>query len=205
VFAAFAVVATALCAVIRAPRTVGLRHPTLFWGNFHQLYFPADISEYNIARREIDAKTTSIKEKAMFSSDKRKRIVLVEDHELVRKGLERLLNAGDEFVVCEEAGDAKEGMEAVRETRPDAVIVDVGLPGESDGIELTKELRHEFPASLVLILSAHDEPDYTQRAADAGAMAYVSKKAAVESLRAALRNAFNGRRTFGSEVLAEVA
>src|ERR1051326_521732 len=77
--------------------------------------------------------------------DKRKRILLVDDHALVRQGLERLLNLGDEFVVCEEAGSASEGMELVRELRPDAVIVDVGLPGGTNGIELTKKMREEFP------------------------------------------------------------
>ena len=79
----------------------------------------------------------------MFFQDNRKRIVLIEDHALVRQGLERLLNFGDEFVVCEEAANAVDGIEVVREMRPDAVIVDVGLPGGADGIELTEKLRTE--------------------------------------------------------------
>jgi DNA-binding NarL/FixJ family response regulator len=127
--------------------------------------------------------------------DHRKRIVLIDDHLLVRQGLERLLNASDEFVVWEEAGDAVEGMEMVREMRPDAVIVDVGLPG-SDGIELTKQLLSEFPNLVVLILSMHEEPEYAVRAMEAGAMAYVVKSEAIDALRTALRNAFAGRRTF---------
>ena len=77
--------------------------------------------------------------------DNRKRVILIDDHLLVRQGLERLLNAGDEFVVCEETGDAESGMELVRELRPDGVIVDVGLPDGADGIELTKKLTDEFP------------------------------------------------------------
>jgi len=111
-----------------------------------------------------------------------------------------LLNAGDEFVVCEEAGDAAEGMEMVRELRPDAVIVDVGLPGGEDGIALTEKLVAEFPPIVVLILSAHDEPEYAQRAAAAGAMGYVLKNDAVDTLRMALRNAFKGKRTFRDEI-----
>jgi DNA-binding NarL/FixJ family response regulator len=141
----------------------------------------------------------------MFSPDKRKRIVLVEDHALVRQGLERLLNAGDEFVVCEEAGDAAEGIKMVREMRPDAVIVDIGLPGGPDGIELTEKLRSEFPALVVLILSAHEEPEYAWRAAQAGAMGYVLKNEAVETLRIALRNALKGKRTFSDDVLEEIS
>ena len=132
--------------------------------------------------------------------DNRKRIILIDDHSLVRQGLERLLNACDEFVVYEEAGDAAEGMEMVRELRPDAVIVDVGLPGGEDGIALTEKLVAEFPAIVVLILSAHDEPEYAQRAAAAGAMGYVLKNDAVDTLRMALRNAFKGKRTFRDEI-----
>jgi DNA-binding NarL/FixJ family response regulator len=135
--------------------------------------------------------------------DKRKRILLVDDHALVRQGLERLLNLGDEFVVCEEAGTAAEGMELVRELRPDAVIVDVGLPGGTNGIELTKQLRDEFPQTVVLILSAHDEPKFVRGAAEAGAMGYVLKDEAIESLRIALRRAFAGRRTFDPNLLGE--
>jgi DNA-binding NarL/FixJ family response regulator len=135
--------------------------------------------------------------------DKRKRILLVDDHALVRQGLERLLNLGDEFVVCEEAGTAAEGIELVRELRPDAVIVDVGLPGGTNGIQLTRKLRDQFPNVVVLILSAHDEPKYVRGAAEAGAMGYVLKNEAIENLRIALRRAFTGRRTFDQNLLGE--
>jgi DNA-binding NarL/FixJ family response regulator len=135
--------------------------------------------------------------------DKRKRILLVDDHALVRQGLERLLNLGDEFVVCEEAGTAAEGLELARELRPDAVIVDIGLPGGSSGIDLTKKLRNEFPEIVVLILSAHDEPKYVRGASKAGAMGYVLKDEAIESLRIALRRAFTGRRTFNPDLLGD--
>jgi DNA-binding NarL/FixJ family response regulator len=135
--------------------------------------------------------------------DRRKRILLVDDHAIVRQGLERLLNLGDEFVVCEEAGTAAEGMELVRELRPHAVIVDVGLPGDTNGLDLTRQLRDEFPNIVVLILSGHDEPKYVREAAKAGAMGYVLKGEAIENLRIALRRAFNGRRTFNPDLLTE--
>lgn len=140
----------------------------------------------------------------MFLRGKRKRIVLIDDHPLVRHGLERLLHATDEFVVCEEAGDATEGMEMVRELRPDAVIVDVSLPGGPDGIELTEKLWREFPELIVLVLSAHDEPEFARRAARAGAMGYIQKNEAVDTLCTALRDAFNGKRTFSDELLKEL-
>jgi DNA-binding NarL/FixJ family response regulator len=133
--------------------------------------------------------------------ENRKRIVLIEDHMLVRQGLERLLNAGDEFVVCEEAGNASDGIEAVREMRPDAVIADVELPGAEDGIELTRTLLTEFPNLVVIVLSAHDEPQFAARAMAAGAMAYVRKTEEINTLRAILRDAFSGKRTFADEGL----
>src|SRR3984893_13033222 len=130
--------------------------------------------------------------------DNRKRIILIDDHLLLRQGLERMLNSGDEFVVCEETGSAAEGIEMVRDLRPDGVIIDVGLPG-ADGIELTRELLDEFPNLVVLILSAREEPEYIARAREAGAMGYIVKSAAIETLHLALRNAFNGKRTFSDE------
>ncbi|MFL6514529.1 MAG: response regulator transcription factor [Chthoniobacterales bacterium] len=127
--------------------------------------------------------------------DQRKRIVLIDDHALVRQGLERLLNLGDEFVVCEEAGDADQGMMMVREMQPDAVVVDVELPG-ADGIEITKALLKDFPHLTVIVLSAHQEPEMAVRAMEAGAMAYVVKSEGIDALLAALRNAFNRKRSF---------
>jgi DNA-binding NarL/FixJ family response regulator len=132
--------------------------------------------------------------------DNRKRLILIEDHVLVRQGLECLLHRGDKFVVCDEAGDAESGLELMRELRPDGAIVDVCLGYGIDGIELTKKMLEEFPAIVVLILSAHSDPEYMHRAAKAGAMGYLVKSALFETLQVALRNAFNGIRTFSSEI-----
>ena len=130
-----------------------------------------------------------------MKGDSRKRIVIIDDHLVVRQGLERLLNLGDEFVVCEEAGDAQQGIEMVQEMQPDGVVVDVQLPGQ-DGIELTKRLLREFPHLIVIVLSAHEEPELAVRAMHAGAMAYVSKNEGIEAVQSALRNGFNHKRTF---------
>lgn len=131
--------------------------------------------------------------------DNRKRLILIEDHSLVRQGLERLLNAGDEFVVCDETGDAATGLELTRELKPDGVVIDVNLPGGIDGIELARQLRDELPAVVVVILSAHDDPQYVRRAAEAGAMAYVRKTDPIDNLKLSLRNAFKGKQTFPPE------
>lgn len=133
-------------------------------------------------------------------SSRLKRIVLIDDHVLVRQGLEQLLNSTEEFVVAEEVGTAAEGREAVRDVRPDAVIIDVNLP-DGDGIELTRELVAEIPGVIVLILSMHEEAEYAVRAMQAGARGYIMKNEAIDTLCSALREVFNGRRLFSTNVL----
>ena len=136
----------------------------------------------------------------MKPGSRRKRVVIVDDHIFVRQGLERVLNATDEFFVCEEAGNAAEGLAAVQEMRPDAVIVDVGLP-DIDGIELTRQLVAKYPGLVVLILSMHEEVEYAVRAMQAGARGYIMKNEAVDTLQNALRDAFAGKRLFSTTVL----
>ena len=121
-----------------------------------------------------------------------KKIILVDDHPVLRKGLVRLIDAKDEFVVCGEASSAADAMELIRELKPDLVIVDIGLPGTS-GIELTKTIRSEFPKLPVLILSMHEEALYATRALRAGAMGYVVKQDAIDNIASALREALSGK------------
>jgi DNA-binding NarL/FixJ family response regulator len=122
-----------------------------------------------------------------------KRIVIVDDHPVLRKGLGRIINSNDGFVVCGEAGEANEGMALIRREKPDLVIADIGLPGAS-GIELTKNIRTEFPDMPVLILSMHEESLYALRALRAGAAGYIVKQEAIEKIADALREVLNGRR-----------
>ena len=122
-----------------------------------------------------------------------KRIVIVDDHPVLRKGLGRIINSNDDFVVCGEAGEANEGMALIRRERPDLVIADIGLPGAS-GIELTKNIRAEFPSMPVLILSMHEESLYAMRALRAGATGYIIKQEAIEKIADAVREVLSGRR-----------
>jgi DNA-binding NarL/FixJ family response regulator len=122
-----------------------------------------------------------------------KRVVIVDDHPLIRRGLERMIHSGDGFSVCGEAGNAAEAMEVVTSTKPDLAIVDVGLPDEN-GIELTKRLVRKFPKMAILILSMHEEPEYAMRALRAGARGYMVKHDAVESIGAALTQVLSGHR-----------
>ena len=127
------------------------------------------------------------------TSAKPKRIVIVDDHPLFRKGFEQLINSSDDaFKICGEAGDAAQGMSVIRQLSPDLVIVDLSLPG-ANGIELIKNIRAEFPKLPVLILSMHDESLYALRGLRAGAQGYVMKQEALENVIIAIREVLAGR------------
>lgn len=148
--------------------------------------------------------TVAIKEKPKTSPAKAKRIVIVDDHPLFRKGLEQLINSSaDGFNICGEAGDAAEGMARIRELKPDLVIVDLSLPG-ANGIELIKNIRAEFQKLPVLILSMHDESLYALRGLRAGAQGYVMKQEALENVIGAIREVLAGRPYLSSEMSAKL-
>jgi len=126
-------------------------------------------------------------------SENRKRVVLVDDHPVLRTGLARLIDSKEGFVVCGEASTAIEAMALIRELKPHLAIVDIGLPGAS-GIELTKSIRAEFPDMPVLILSMHEDALYATRALRAGAIGYIVKQDAIDNIATALQETLNGRR-----------
>ena len=123
----------------------------------------------------------------------KKRVLLVDDHPVLRKGLIRLIDAKDEFEVCGEASTALDAIALIRDLSPDLAVVDISLPGTS-GIELTKSIRAEFPKLPVLILSMHEEALYATRALRAGATGYIVKQDAIDNIAAALHETLNGRR-----------
>ena len=121
-----------------------------------------------------------------------KRIVIVDDHPLFRKGLEQLIHSEGTFAVCGEAGNAAEAMDVIRELDPDLAIVDLSLPG-ANGIELIKNIRAEFLKLPILVLSMHDESLYALRALRAGAEGYVMKHEAMANVIQAIHEVFSGR------------
>ena len=129
----------------------------------------------------------------------KRRVLLVDDHPVLRKGLARLIDSKGEFTVCGEASNATEAMSLIRELNPHLVIVDIGLPGAS-GIELTKSIRAEFPSTPVLILSMHEEALYASRALRAGATGYIVKQDAVDNIGTALQETLNGQRYLSPEI-----
>jgi len=140
---------------------------------------------------------------AKHAQQTKKRVLLVDDHPVLRKGLVRLIDSKEEFVVCGEASTAVDAMALIRELEPDLVIADIGLPGTS-GIELTKTIRAEFHQLPVLILSMHEEALYATRALRAGAMGYIVKQDAIDNIAAALREALNGRRYLSPVIAAQL-
>jgi two-component system, NarL family, response regulator NreC len=121
------------------------------------------------------------------------RVIVVDDHPVVRSGLRVLLDAEDDIEVVGEAGDAREAVFELRSGKPDVILLDVVMPGET-GIEALPKLLHEAPEAKVLVLSMQDDPSYVREAFAAGAAGYVLKEAADTEVVAAIREVADGGR-----------
>jgi two-component system response regulator NreC len=115
------------------------------------------------------------------------KVVLVDDHAVVRSGLRLLLDRQDDIEVVGEAGNAKDAIFRARALKPDVILLDVVMPGES-GIEVLPKLLKESSDSKVLVLSMQDDPSYVREAFAAGASGYVLKEAADEEVVSAVRD-----------------
>ncbi len=120
-----------------------------------------------------------------------KRLLLVDDHPIMRHGLAQLVRNEDGLEVCAEAGNARDGLAAVGECKPDLVVIDLTLP-DKNGLELLKDIQAQYPGTLCLVLSMHDEALYGERALRAGARGYIMKEAAADHLITAARKVLNG-------------
>jgi len=136
------------------------------------------------------------------------RVVVVDDHAVVRSGLRLLLDAEDDLEVVGEAGNARDAIFEVRAQKPDVVLLDVVMPGES-GIQALPKLLKEAPDTKVLVLSMQDDPSYVREAFAAGASGYVLKEAADAEVVGAVRDAAAGRQyvhpTLGARLVAAEA
>jgi DNA-binding NarL/FixJ family response regulator len=119
------------------------------------------------------------------------RILVVDDHPIVRQGLALLINQEPDLVVCGEAEEASGAMHVLASSKPDILIVDISLNGP-DGLDLLKNIRNNHPTLPVLILSMHDESIYAERALRAGANGYIMKQEATEKVLVALRRILGG-------------
>jgi len=143
------------------------------------------------------------KKNPMGQPSESKRIVIVDDHPLFRKGLQEMIHSDGRFAVCAEAGTAGEAMDVIRNMSPDMAIVDLSLPG-ANGIELIKNIRAEFRSLPILVLSMHDESLYAVRALRAGADGYVMKHEAMANVIHAIREVFNGHPYLSPAMAAQV-
>ena len=121
------------------------------------------------------------------------RVLIVDDHAVVRAGLAMLVNAEDDLEAVGEAGSAREAVFEARSTKPDVVLMDVMMPDQS-GLEVVPQLLKEHPEAKVLVLSMQDDPRYVREAFEAGASGYVLKEAADAELVAAIREIGGGGR-----------
>ena len=122
------------------------------------------------------------------------RVLVVDDHAIVRAGLRLLLDAEDDIETVGEAGDAREAVFEVRSSKPDVILMDVGLGSGKSGIEVASDVLHEAPDAKVLMLSMQDDPRYVREAFAAGASGYVLKEAADSDLVTAVRQVASGTR-----------
>lgn len=129
----------------------------------------------------------------------RKRILIVEDHPLMREGLANAINRERDLTVCGEARAASEAMEAVRKLRPDLALIDITLPDKS-GLELIKDLKAMHPDLLMLAVSMHDESLYAERVLRAGGSGYITKQRPPEELIGAIRQVFDDHIYVSSEM-----
>lgn len=121
----------------------------------------------------------------------RAKIVVVDDHPFIRRGLAEVLNHEEDLMVCGEADTLQGALEQVERVRPDVVVVDIALQGRS-GLELIKVLRSRWPKIITLVLSMHDERLYAERTLRAGARGYLMKGEAAPNMLAAIRRVLSG-------------
>ncbi len=119
------------------------------------------------------------------------RLLLVDDHAVVRSGLRMLLSGHTELEIVGEAGTAEEALQKTGELHPDLILMDIGLPDKT-GIEATREIKRSFPDVKIVALTIHEDEEYFFQMLNAGASGYVPKRAAPEELLTAIRAAAAG-------------
>lgn len=127
----------------------------------------------------------------MVSAGGKHRVLVVDDHPIVRHGLRQMIDAEPDLMVCGEAQSDREARAAIRELEPDVMIVDVSL-AQGDGMDLVREVHAQRPELPMLVLSMHDEKIYAERLLAAGASGYIMKEAAFDQLLVALRRVLAG-------------
>lgn len=134
---------------------------------------------------------------------KRTRILLVDDHPLVRERLAEIINHEADLIVCAEAEDRHQAIETIKARQPGLVIVDITLRN-SDGVELIKDIHSRWPALLMLVVSMHDESLYAERVLRAGARGYITKQEATRSILRAIRQVLDGHIFLNESIASQI-
>jgi DNA-binding NarL/FixJ family response regulator len=127
------------------------------------------------------------------------RLLIADDHALVREGLRTMLSGEDGIEVIAEANDGQQALNLCRELRPDLVLMDVRMP-VMDGLQATKRIKAEMPKTSVMMVTMHENPDYLFEAVKAGAAGYVLKEASGERLLSAVRRTLEGESPLDQEL-----
>lgn len=141
------------------------------------------------ARRRAQSRKAPRKKTA--GTRKPRKVLVVDDHPIVRNGLTQLISREDDLSVCGEASTVPEALQAIEKTKPHVVLADITLEG-ANGIELTKAIHGQELDTQVVVLSMHDESLYAERALRAGAKGYVMKQEAPETVLKAIRKVLDG-------------
>lgn len=134
-----------------------------------------------------------------MKSPKRITVLLAEDHTIVRQGLRKLLEAETDVEVVGEATNGRQAVELTRKLRPAVVLMDIAMP-LLNGLEATRQIRQTFPATKVLILSAHSDEAYVERATTSGAAGFLLKQTSSHVLAAAIREVQKGNTFFSPAI-----
>ncbi len=136
-------------------------------------------------------RTTAPQSGATGAKRRVRRVLIVDDHPIVRQGLRRVMENEEDLTVCGEAETARDARAAIKELNPDVMIADISLK-LGDGIELVRDVRAHHPQLPILVLSMHDETIYAERMLSAGANGYIMKQAASEQFLISLRRVLDG-------------
>ena len=136
-------------------------------------------------------------------AEKPRRILIVDDHPVVRHGLAQLIDQEPDLVVCGQAQDTHKALAAVKSLNPDLVVTDLTMPG-GEGLEYVKQLCAGFPSLTVLVLSIHDEEVYAERVLRAGGRGYIMKSAGGQKLLQAIRRVLRGKVYLSEEMSAKI-
>ncbi|HOP85778.1 MAG TPA: response regulator transcription factor [Syntrophorhabdaceae bacterium] len=134
---------------------------------------------------------------------KKNKILIVDDHPIVRKGLSQLINQEEDLIVAGEAEDAQSALDFLKKIKPDLAIIDISLKG-IDGIELIKKIKERYQDIPMLVVSMHDESLFAERALRAGAKGYIMKQEAIEKMMEAIRKVIRGEFYISENVSANI-